>query len=63
MTIHHVAGMEVRHVETVHEVGAIVLKRHHPATHVLVLIEPHSEGSTMLMGKEQEVKAECLILD
>lgn len=63
MTIHHVAGMEVGHVEMVHEVGAIVLKLHHPATHVLALIEPHFEGPTMLMDKEQEVKAECLILD
>ncbi len=63
MTIHYMAGMEVGHVETVHEVRTIVLKLHHPATHVLALIEPHSEGPTMLMGKEQEVKAECFILN
>lgn len=56
VTIHHMAGMEVGHIEAVHKIRAIIHELHHPAAHVRVLIEPHSEGPTMLMGKKQELR-------
>lgn len=54
LTIHHVAGLEIRRVEAIHEVGAIIHELHHSATHVRTFIKPHSEGTTMLMGKKTE---------
>lgn len=61
LTVHHVAGLEIRHVEAVHEVGAIIHELHHSATHVRTFIEPHPEGAAMLTGEEQKVKGDCLI--
>lgn len=34
MPIHHMTGMEVGHIEAIHEIGAIIHELHHPATHV-----------------------------
>lgn len=51
LTVHHVPGLKIKHVEAVHKVGAIIHELHHSATHVRTFIEPHSEGAMMLMGK------------
>lgn len=44
----HVAGVEVGHVETIHEVGAVVCQLHHLTYHVEMLVEPHPEVAAVL---------------
>lgn len=57
VTIHHMAGMEVGHIEAVLKIRAIIHELHHPTVHVS---EPYSEGPMMLMSKKQELRL-CLI--
>lgn len=52
VAIHHVAGLAVRHVEAIHHVVAVVHQLIHLASKVLLLIDPHSEGSPVLWMKE-----------
>ncbi len=48
VAVHHVAGVEVGHAETVHEVGAVLLQLHHLTSHVKVLVQPHPVAATVL---------------
>ena len=48
VSVHHVAGVEVGHVEAVHEVGAVVVQLHHLSAHVVAVVQPHPEVATVL---------------
>lgn len=52
VAIHHVAGVEVGDVETVHEVGTVVRQLSHLTSHVKMLIQPHPEAVAMLQRAE-----------
>lgn len=52
VSVHHVAGVEVGHAETVHEVGAVVGQLHHLSAHVEMLVQPHLEAAAMLQRAE-----------
>lgn len=54
VTVHHVAGLTVRHVKTIHYVVAVVAQLVHLASEVLPLVDPHSEGASVLWMKKQD---------
>lgn len=53
VTVHHIAGHEVRHVEAVHGVGAVVHQLHHLAAKVHAVVQPHPKRATVLQGEWQ----------
>ena len=48
VAVHHVARLALRHVETILHVVTVVSQLVHLATEVLPLIDPHTEGSSVL---------------
>lgn len=52
VAIHHVAGVEVGDVETVHKVGAVIRELNHLTSHVEMLVQPHPEATAVLQRAE-----------
>ena len=51
VAVHHVAGLAVGHTEAIHHVVAVFHQLVHLASEVLLLIDPHAEGSPVLWMK------------
>lgn len=53
VAIHHITGVEVRHVETVLDIWTVVLQLMHLAGHVGAFVKPHSIGALVLEQDEK----------
>lgn len=49
VTVHHITGLAVGHLETLHDVFTVLHQIHHLAGEVLSLVDPHPEGSSVLL--------------
>ncbi len=48
VAVHHMAGLAVRHTETIHDVFTVIHQFIHLSSEVVPLVDPHSVGSPVL---------------
>lgn len=58
VAVHHVAGVDVGHVETLIEVGAVVCQLYHLTSHVEMLVQPHLVAAAVLQRESQMVTSQ-----
>ena len=56
VAVHHVAGVDVGHAETVLDIGAVVAQLHHLTSHIRAIIQPHLVVATVLWRQRMNLK-------